>query len=339
VEEEHVFESAKEALRSSPVLGHPIEGLPYRLYTDTSDKALGCALQQIQPIKVKDLEGTRTYTRLKKQYDASLPPPKLTTSLSSKIVDSASDDNWGDTFDSSVVHVERVVAYWSRTFKSAECHYSTTEREALAAKEGLVKFQPFIEGEKVLLVTDHSALQWARTYENSNRWLAAWGAIFSAYAPNLEIIHRAGCVHSNVNPLSHLPRAPPDHISPVHDNELTIKTDSDLAEKQERLAELAPARTAFAIWSLDDCLEGRRSAWSVPAETEEDSDRLDELEPSTDYWNAQNPPPNLHIAIDDEFLEEWVKGYQSDHFFQPIWKDINREAQNWKANGRFIKDE
>lgn len=121
-EEEHAFEAAKKALRSSPVLGHPIEGLPYRLYTDASDEALGCALQQVQPIKVKDLEGMRTYTRLKKQYEAGLPPPKLTTTLSGKIVDSPNNDKWGDTFDSSVVHVERVIAYWSRTFKSAEGH-------------------------------------------------------------------------------------------------------------------------------------------------------------------------------------------------------------------------
>ena len=203
------------------------------MYTDASDEALGCALQQIQPIKVKDLEGTRTYARLKKQYDAGLPPPKLTTTLSSKIMDSPSNDKWGDVFESSVVHVERVIVYWSRTFKSAECHYSTTEREALAAKEGLAKFQPFIEGEKISLIMDHSALQWARTYENSNRRLAAWGAVFSAYAPDLEIIHRAGQIHSNMDPLSRLPQAPLDHISPACDNELTIKTDSDLAERQE----------------------------------------------------------------------------------------------------------
>ena len=229
-EEEHAFESAKKALQASPVLGHPIEGLPYRLYTDASDEALGCALQQIQPIAVKDLKGTRTYVRLRKQYDAGLPPPKLTTTMSTKTPDSPSTDTWGDSFDSTMVHVERVVAYWSRTFKSAETRYSTTEREALAAKEGLVKFQPFIEGEKVLLVTDHSALQWARTYENSNRRLAAWGAVFSAYAPNLEIIHRAGRIHSNVDPLSRLPRAPPEHISPLSDNEPSIRMDSSLAE-------------------------------------------------------------------------------------------------------------
>ena len=336
-EEEHAFESAKTALQSSPVLGHPIEGLPYRLYTDASDEALGCALQQIQPISVSDLKGTRTYARLQKQYEAGMPPPKLTTTLSSKIADSPGDDKWGDTLDSSIVHVERVIAYWSRTFKPAESRYSTTEREALAAKEGLVKFQPFIEGEKILLVTDHSALQWARTYENSNRRLAAWGAVFSAYMPNLEIIHRAGRVHSNVDPLSRLPRAPPEHVSPLHDNELTIRTDFSLAEKQEKLADMAPARTAFAIWSLEECLEGQKSAWysvnEVPGET------LDELEPSVEYWDARNPPPNLHIAIDESFIEEWIEGYKSDQAFSSIWADENRELRNWKANGRFIKDE
>ena len=158
-EEEYTFNSAKAVLQSSPVLGHPIEGLPYCLYTDASDEALGCALQQIQPICVADLKGTRTYAHLQKLYEVGLPPPKLTTTLGSKISDSPCNDKWGDDLDSSVVHVERVVAYWLRTFKSAETRYSTTEREALAAKEGLVKFQPFIEGEKILLVTDHSALQ------------------------------------------------------------------------------------------------------------------------------------------------------------------------------------
>ena len=57
--------------------------------------------------------------------------------------------------------MERVIAYWSRTFKSAERNYSATEWEALAAKEALVKFQPFIEGEEITLVTDHTALVWA----------------------------------------------------------------------------------------------------------------------------------------------------------------------------------
>ena len=337
-EEEYAFEAAKNALRSSPVLGHPIEGLPYRLYTDVSDEALGCALQQIQPIMVKSLEGTWTYAQLHKQFDMGLPPPKLTTTLSTKISDSPSDDQWGESFDSTIVHVERVVAYWSRTFKSTKTRYSTTEREALAAKEGLVKFQPYIEGEKVLLVTDHSALQCARTYENSNRRLAAWGAVFSAYAPNLEIIHRAGRVHSNVDPLSRLPRAPPDHISPLQDKEPSITTDFTLAEKQQRQAENAPARTAFTIWSLEECLEGRNSAWSTST-TSSEGNELDELEPSDEYWTAMNPAPNLHVAIDETPLQEWISGYRADEAFRTIWERTEQKLVDVPINTHYLKDE
>ena len=87
-----------------------------------------------------------------------------------------------------------------------------TEREALRAKEALVKFQPFIKGETVILITDHAALQWARVYENTNRRLAAWGAVFAMY-PGLRIVHRPSRIHSNVDPLSRLPRVP-QHSAP-----------------------------------------------------------------------------------------------------------------------------
>jgi hypothetical protein len=138
---------------------------------------------------VRDLKGTMAYSRLEKAHASGLPLPKLTSSISSKVNDTEFVDEWGPTLDDTIVHVECMIGYWSRSFKGAETRYSAMEREALAAKEGLVRFQPFIEGEHVLLVTDHSALQWARTYKNSNRHLAAWGAVFSAYAPGLEIVH------------------------------------------------------------------------------------------------------------------------------------------------------
>jgi ribosomal protein L22 len=84
------------------------------------DYAAGVALQQVQPIKVKDLKGTRTYAHLKKAYEAGLPPPKLTVSLSSKIVDAVETDAWAESLDESTIHVEQVIGYWSRSFKGAE---------------------------------------------------------------------------------------------------------------------------------------------------------------------------------------------------------------------------
>jgi len=160
-------------------------------------------------------------------------------------------------------------------------------REALAAKEGLVKFQPYIEGEKILLIMDHSALQWARTYENTNRRLAAWGSIFSAYSPSVEIIHQAGRVHSNVDPLSRLPCAPPDHISPLKDSSPTILTDSLLAEEQEHQLKSSPVKEVFTIWSVDECLEGIKTAWGCKGEhnNAEEGSSLDTLPVGEEYWH------------------------------------------------------
>jgi hypothetical protein len=84
-----------------------------------------------------------------------------------------------------------VVCYWSRVLKSAEKNYSPTEREALALKEALIKFQPYIEGEDILAITDHAALTWSKTFQNVNQRLLTWGTVFAAYL-KLKIVHRAG---------------------------------------------------------------------------------------------------------------------------------------------------
>lgn len=251
-EHERAFLSVKDALAQAPVLGHPVQGKPYRLYTDASGEGLGCTLQQAQPIAIRDLVGTRVFDKLRQYYESGRDPPRLVAKLSDKIIDYSSPQPWAPKFEDTLVEVERVIAYWSRTFKGPETRYHTTEREALAAKEGLVKFQPFIEGEQVLLITDHSALQWAKTYEDSNRRLASWGLVFSAYAPNLQIIHRPGRVHSNVDPLSRLLRHVPVHIAPLDEDSPAIRVsrDTDKFPKNEPAERFA----GFVAHSWSDCL-------------------------------------------------------------------------------------
>ena len=220
-EQQRSFEELKRALASAPVLAHPMAGRPYHLYSDASDVAIGVALQQVQPIALKDLEGTKSHERVMKAHKKGLQVPQLISPISKRVEDVPAPEGWAPEVQDTIVQVERVIGYWSRTLKPAERNYSTTEREALGVKEGLVKFQAIIEGEKVVCVTDHAALQWARTYENANRRLVSWGAIYASY-PGLEIVHRAGKVHSNVDALSRLVRVP-THQSPVSDNSHTIK--------------------------------------------------------------------------------------------------------------------
>jgi hypothetical protein len=176
-EQQKAFELIKLALVSAPVRGHPEAGQTYRLYTDASDYAIVGALQQIQYIAIKDLKGTRAYRQLHENCKKGLKIPDLVAHLSKEHDDRQPVQRWATNWEETLVPVERVIAYWSRVLAPAETCYLATEQEALAAKESLVCFQPFIEGERTLLVTDHAALMWAKTYENANRRLAAWGLV------------------------------------------------------------------------------------------------------------------------------------------------------------------
>src|SRR5260370_27427951 len=60
-DQEVAFHSIQNALTLAPILGHPMQGLPFWIYSDTSDIALGTCLQQVQPIRLGDMKGTKIY--------------------------------------------------------------------------------------------------------------------------------------------------------------------------------------------------------------------------------------------------------------------------------------
>ena len=229
-EHQRCFQLIKLALVSAPVRGHPEPGQTYCLYTDASNYAIAGVLQQIQYLTIKDLKGTRVYKQLAEAHRKGKKAPELVSQLSKEFDDRHPTPEWNQNWDETPIPVECVIAYWSRVLAPAETRYSTTEREALAAKESLVRFQPFIEGERILLVTDHSALTWAKTYENTNRRLAAWGLVFAAY-PEMVIVHRPGRIHSNVDPLSRLPRIP-TFVSPAREDLLDPMLSTEHEELQ-----------------------------------------------------------------------------------------------------------
>jgi hypothetical protein len=178
-----------------------MQGLPYCVYTDACDYSLAGIFQQVQPITIKDLKGMWSYDILKKAYDKKEKILNLITNISKTDRDVPPPGEWSADFEDTIVQVERVIHYWSHVLKLAEWNYSPTECEALVLKESLIKFQPFLEGEKILAIMDHAALMWSKTFQNVNRCLLTWGTVFSAY-PHLRIVHHAGHVHSNIDPIS-----------------------------------------------------------------------------------------------------------------------------------------
>lgn len=103
---ETAFESIKSALQEAPVLSHPMEGLPYRLYTDASDEPLRCALQQIQPIAIRDLKGTRLHCQLERAHDSGKQPPSLVVQLPSSLKDGLVAESWSEDFKDTIVYIK-----------------------------------------------------------------------------------------------------------------------------------------------------------------------------------------------------------------------------------------
>lgn len=324
--EQEAFNLSKEVLTSAPVRAYAIPGLGYRLYSDACDYGLAAILQQIQPIRIRDLKGTKTYEKLLAAFEKGECVPKLVVPIGKEIAPLHPDSEWdAENFENSVVYIERVIAYWSRTLKSAERNYSPTEREALALKEGLIKFQAYIEGEQVDAITDHAALTWSRTFQNLNRRLLTWGTVFSAY-PNLRIVHRAGRVHSNVDPISRLRRRVPIQEGPDVDNIESIsligKEDplTDFYSKISAKFESRVLNLAAEIVTREEEIETAVST-NVPMCTANSEIPIEVAHQSSCNFN-------ISVHLSKEEIDKWRSAYLRDPHTSAILQDL-KEEENW----------
>jgi hypothetical protein len=304
---QEAFNLCKEALTSAPILAYPMENMGYRLYTDASDRGVGAVLQQVQPIQLKDLKGTRIYDKLLTLKDNSeeFRQFKTYSTIKEEKIEYDRNNDLNRDFEQSTIWIERVIGYWSRLLNKAERNYSTTEREALALKEGLCKFQPKVEGENLLAITDHSALTWSQTYQTVNRRLMKWGLTFSAF-PKMVIVHRAGRVHSNVDPISRLERRVPIFISPKdhkdHNIDLSKQGDINFYDKVKDALKIKPKY----LEELNKQLE------KVTAGNYVINDEIIALSASS----PNRMETQLHISEDD--LRVITEGYKKDKVFSEV---------------------
>src|SRR5260370_25376461 len=326
------FHSIQNALASAPILGHPMAGQPLWVYSDASDIALGACLQQVQPICLGDMKWTKIYNFALEAHHKGAGVPRIAKLASTHALEVPPPGEWALPLEDTILQVERVIVYWSRKLKSAERNYSATKWEALGVKEALVKFQPFIEGEKNIVIMEHATLVWARTYENANRRLAVWGTVFGAF-PGLDIIHRARKVHSNIDPLSRLPRILP-HQSPAIDKtkpileailEQPIKAWESVIKK--------PALKAASMATMwEDMLEASledQSAWAVTRRQVRESGKENgnrSCKRSEDKRRAQgkvgSKPEQLVVSIARGAVHWYIEGYLRDSIFKEHWRAI-----------------
>jgi hypothetical protein len=69
---------------------------------------------------------------------------------------------------------ERVIAYASRSLKSAESNYASTHLEALAIVWGIQHFRHYLAGRRFILFTDHATLEFIFNNPRPNSKLARW---------------------------------------------------------------------------------------------------------------------------------------------------------------------
>ena len=69
---------------------------------------------------------------------------------------------------------ERVLGYFSRSLSKAEKNYCVTRKELLAIIAAAEHFNYFLYGQKFVIRTDHSALQWLMSFRNVQGQLARW---------------------------------------------------------------------------------------------------------------------------------------------------------------------
>ncbi|QRW15523.1 Retrovirus-related Pol polyprotein from transposon [Rhizoctonia solani] len=127
----------------------------------------------------------------------------MTIPASKQRDDVTGGDTWDkQDFEETTVQVERVIAYWSRILKEAE--RTTPNRAQSISPQGSTcgNFR-YTWKELNLLLSQITPLSPGKTYNNVNRRLMTWGLVFSAY-PGMQIVHRAGRVHDNADPISRL---------------------------------------------------------------------------------------------------------------------------------------
>ena len=98
---------------------------------------------------------------------------------------------------------ERVLGYFSRSLGKAEKNCCVTRKELLALIAAIEHFNYFLYGQKFIIRTDHSALQWLMSFRNVQGQLARWLQKLQQY--DFDVVHRAGKNHQNADALSRCP--------------------------------------------------------------------------------------------------------------------------------------
>ncbi|XP_057747214.1 uncharacterized protein LOC130966427 [Arachis stenosperma] len=105
-----------------------------------------------------------------------------------------------------------VIYYASKVLNEAQRNYTTTEKELLAIVFAFDKFRSYLIGSKVIVFTDHGALKYLLTKQESKPRLIRWILLLQEF--NIEIKDRGGAENKVANHLSRIPHEENEAHSP-----------------------------------------------------------------------------------------------------------------------------
>ena len=95
-----------------------------------------------------------------------------------------------------------VIYYASKTLDSTQSNYTTTEKEFLVVVFALDKFRSYIVGAPIIIFTDHAALKYLLSKQDTKPHLIRWILLCQEF--NLTIKNKKGVKHVVADHLSHL---------------------------------------------------------------------------------------------------------------------------------------
>ena len=109
-----------------------------------------------------------------------------------------------------------VIYYASKTLDSAQANYTTTEKEFLAVVFALEKFRSYIVGSPVTIFTDHAALKYLLSKQDTKPRLTRWILLCQEF--NLTIKDKKGVENVVADHLSRLVPESNSHGIPIGDS-------------------------------------------------------------------------------------------------------------------------
>src|SRR6185436_4004898 len=109
----------------------------------------------------------------------------------------------GCSLSQEINGLKKPIAYGSASLTDTQKRWTITELEAYSLIFALLKFDSMIYGRRLILVTDHKALEYIRDTRPASPKLIRWSLALSRYNI-VEIRHKAGTKHGNFDSLSRL---------------------------------------------------------------------------------------------------------------------------------------